>query len=165
MGGVCALEERKEITTLSYWNRIIGRFRNEKGKCWGKKRPPGGLCTVCGWRRCCLGWAAGQVTGGAAGKTKHCPVNCQLRKFLFLLLLAGPTHSLSPSYHFWFLVVSYIQRMAVDEDMEALRKISTASSCPTESSFARNSISFFQFNCINDWLEKNEMELDFGRQH
>jgi hypothetical protein len=38
--------------------------------------------------------------------------------------------------------------MAIDEDMEALRKISTASSCPTESSFARNSFLSFQFNSI-----------------
>lgn len=32
--------------------------------------------------------------------------------------------------------------MAIDDDMEALRKISTTSSCPTESSFGSKTIDF-----------------------
>ncbi len=64
MGGVCALEERKEITTLS-WN-IIGRFprfRNMKKGSAGEKKGLREDFAPCGWKGAAA-WAAGQVTGG-----------------------------------------------------------------------------------------------------
>lgn len=46
--------------------------------------------------------------------------------------------------------------MAIDEDMEALRKISTTSSCPTESSLARNVIFIVEFT---DHIDFNQLFL------
>ena len=40
--------------------------------------------------------------------------------------------------------------MAIDDDTEALRKISTTSSCPTEASFERNCLSYVHLFVYKD---------------
>lgn len=103
---------------------------------------------------------------------KHCRANFQLRRVrdfpsadanilvnalchLYIIEEFSPVHS---TIYTRFVQAKNFQthNMAIDEDMEALRKISTTSSCPTESSLARNVIFTVEFT---DHIDFNQLFL------
>jgi hypothetical protein len=104
---LCSGRKKRDHDIVLEYNWEISEISQyEKGKCWGKKGPPGGLFPVWMERCCCLGCGSGNwrlVRRSIAQSTANCESS-------FLLLLAGPTHTHSLPFLSLLVLVSFVHQ-------------------------------------------------------